>query len=371
VTFSVDTPQRLSGMVFAAKYGGADVDPVGVGEGVACKTLLANGLGAYNDEEADASLVGAIVHVQGVQGTTDLAKCRFEAPNGLTSMDLDIGVSDAVGPNGDPLSKTPTVFVGELACGTAAQLGGDDDGDGEPEQDCDGSYEVTFAVNGSARLGALQVGVDYSAASGLFSGTGEAVQCSADVDALAMFNDREGFKTLNVGLIATGGFQAPHDVFTCKFEGVGRAPTVADFAISVQDASTVEGADVSPEPSVHVSVITGGAGNQCGEPAPECGNGIAEADEECDDGNLDDQDGCLSNCSESTCGDIDGNGSVTATDAKRTLNVAVGLAADCSLVRCDVNSTGSVTATDARMILNESVGLDVALDCSWALIAGL
>src|SRR5215831_6689960 len=37
--------------------------------------------------------------------------------------------------------------------------------------------------------------------------------------------------------------------------------------------------------------------------ADVCGNGIQEVGEECDDGNLDDTDGCLSSCKRNTCGD--------------------------------------------------------------------
>jgi cysteine-rich repeat protein len=38
-------------------------------------------------------------------------------------------------------------------------------------------------------------------------------------------------------------------------------------------------------------------------PPPECGNGILEGDEECDDGNGDDSDSCLSDCRGASCGD--------------------------------------------------------------------
>ncbi len=40
-----------------------------------------------------------------------------------------------------------------------------------------------------------------------------------------------------------------------------------------------------------------------GDPPPICGNGIVEAGEACDDGNDDDADACLSDCTLATCGD--------------------------------------------------------------------
>lgn len=36
---------------------------------------------------------------------------------------------------------------------------------------------------------------------------------------------------------------------------------------------------------------------------PECGNGVIEAGEDCDDGNLENVDACLNNCTEASCGD--------------------------------------------------------------------
>ena len=36
---------------------------------------------------------------------------------------------------------------------------------------------------------------------------------------------------------------------------------------------------------------------------PECGDGIVEVGEECDDGNTDNQDGCLNTCISASCGD--------------------------------------------------------------------
>ena len=62
------------------------------------------------------------------------------------------------------------------------------------------------------------------------------------------------------------------------------------------------------------------------------------------------------------CGDADGSGTVSATDALIALNTAVG-AADCDLCLCDVDSNGAVTATDSLAILNAGIGLDVTLTC--------
>ncbi len=62
------------------------------------------------------------------------------------------------------------------------------------------------------------------------------------------------------------------------------------------------------------------------------------------------------------CGDADGSGTVSSSDALLTLNAAVGLAA-CNPCVCDVDGSGSVTASDSSIILNAVVGLPVQLNC--------
>jgi hypothetical protein len=62
------------------------------------------------------------------------------------------------------------------------------------------------------------------------------------------------------------------------------------------------------------------------------------------------------------CGDFNGDGSITATDALGALGAAVGINS-CETSICDVNSDGAVTATDALSLLGNSVGQAVALNC--------
>ena len=62
-----------------------------------------------------------------------------------------------------------------------------------------------------------------------------------------------------------------------------------------------------------------------------------------------------------TVGDVDGDGSVTASDARLALRVSVGLetygSADSVYQAADVDRDGTVTAADARIILRLAVGL--------------
>ena len=68
--------------------------------------------------------------------------------------------------------------------------------------------------------------------------------------------------------------------------------------------------------------------------APVCGNGVVEAGETCDDGNLVDGDGCDSNCTVTACG----NGIRTAGEACDDGNLTAG---DCCSPTCQLEATGS------------------------------
>ncbi|MFT4571907.1 MAG: hypothetical protein ACI8TX_003046 [Hyphomicrobiaceae bacterium] len=69
------------------------------------------------------------------------------------------------------------------------------------------------------------------------------------------------------------------------------------------------------------------------------------------------------------CGDADGNGRLSASDALSLLRIAVGQPAvigplePCPLERCDVDGSGRVTASDALTILRYVVGVSVRLNC--------
>ena len=64
----------------------------------------------------------------------------------------------------------------------------------------------------------------------------------------------------------------------------------------------------------------------------------------------------------SACGDTNGDGAVTATDALFVLQAAVGLT-NCDDCICDADGNGTVTASDALAVLQFAVGIDVPLDC--------
>ncbi len=101
--------------------------------------------------------------------------------------------------------------------------------------------------------------------------------------------------------------------------------------------------------------------------SPPCGNGVLEAEENCDDDDPSWMPGqyCNASCAILACGDADDSGSVTATDALFILRTSVG-ASSCDDCVCDVDSSGGgtpTTATDALRVLQKGVGLPGELVC--------
>jgi len=66
----------------------------------------------------------------------------------------------------------------------------------------------------------------------------------------------------------------------------------------------------------------------------------------------------------SICGDANGNGSITATDALLVLQKAVGRQVDCPPERCDTDASGSIVASDSLRVLKKAVGQNLELECS-------
>ena len=63
------------------------------------------------------------------------------------------------------------------------------------------------------------------------------------------------------------------------------------------------------------------------------------------------------------CGDVNRDGSTSATDALMTLSAAVG-SRYCSKLLCDADGDGTIDTTDGLRILRSAVGLDAAPTCT-------
>jgi hypothetical protein len=64
-----------------------------------------------------------------------------------------------------------------------------------------------------------------------------------------------------------------------------------------------------------------------------------------------------------SCGDADGNGSVTVTDGVQVLRAAADLSTTCSVSICDVDGNGAITVTDGVNVLRVAAGLLTTLSC--------
>ncbi len=103
-----------------------------------------------------------------------------------------------------------------------------------------------------------------------------------------------------------------------------------------------------------------------------CGDGAVDAPvEQCDDGNADDTDGCDAACrivasggGDDDCGDVDGNGARSVSDAVQILRAAAQLDSACGPARCDVDGNGAIGVTDGVQILRAAAGLPFTPGCA-------
>jgi predicted lipoprotein len=65
-----------------------------------------------------------------------------------------------------------------------------------------------------------------------------------------------------------------------------------------------------------------------------------------------------------TCGDADGDGSLTASDATRILEASALLSGNCDFITCDVDDDGRLTATDGVRLLLLAAGMPGSVQCS-------
>jgi len=135
----------------------------------------------------------------------------------------------------------------------------------------------------------------------------------------------------------------------------------------------------------------------CTRPPPRCGDGFVDEGEQCDDGDDRNDDNCVEGCRAAVCGDgyvnrstevcdwgdpdqadlcgptcgvvdvcgdANGDGLSTVTDAHVILQASVGLPAVCPTAACDMDGSGAVVVTDAKMALDKAVGFEVGERCS-------
>lgn len=121
-------------------------------------------------------------------------------------------------------------------------------------------FDVLFQLDDAVSLGALQFNVNYSAAPGVFDGSGLSVECTDETGigpgGVIVLNDDDAAATMFVSLASLVPVVGPTPIISCRFTSSGTTPFAPDFVVNVTDASEVDLTPVVPFPTVSVVSIT-------------------------------------------------------------------------------------------------------------------
>ncbi len=356
VLFALDSDYTVGSLQLSIDYAGAAGEFVGSGEGVDCSLVgeAASGFVAFNDIEALSKISGGFVSIPGVN-SGDFVSCTFDAADSAPSLgDFRARVLDATTPTVEPIYPLPAMAVVSIepaaANGGCASLCGN--GRVEAGEACDdGNDSNSDGCLSDCRLASC--GDGYVLAGSESCDDGNRSNNDSCLNSCVAASCGDGH--VNAGVEDCDAGNANSDVGADACRRDCRLPSCGD---GVVDSS--ESCDDGNQSN------SDGCLNDCS--AASCGDGyVFVGRESCDDGaanNDADPGSCRRDCSlPEVCGDADGNGVVTATDAKAVLDGAIGLSVNCSQSRCDVDGDARVTATDARLVLTNSVGLGGALEC--------
>lgn len=262
--------------------------------------------------------------------------------------------------------------------------------------------EVAVWLEPSPLLGALQVDIDYSAVAARFAPLPVEPVCTGDVtNAIALFRHDAESQVITGSIVSLLGFEGPLKVGSCQFADADGSATAADVELAVRDSSTVDGkpaaaavyallpdcGDTTTTTSTTTSSTTTTSTTSTSTTDTStttsttttsttststttttlgeyCGNGVVDGVEQCDDGNVDDGDGCEGDCTaEIVCGDASGNDAVQTGDALLVLRSAIGQPVACPLERCDADGDDKLRTADALRVLKRAVGQSVVMAC--------
>ncbi|RMD85463.1 MAG: hypothetical protein D6815_01775, partial [Candidatus Dadabacteria bacterium] len=339
-------------------------DFAGSAESVTCTNLLpAGSFASFNDDESVATLHAGFISLGGFDTPAELMRCRFHSTGGApTASDFQVIVIDASTPGVQQASATVHVVSIEPAA-LDPSCGGCGNGIVEPGEECDDGPGNSDTVADACRSDCtLPVCGDGVADSGEECDDGNRDDSDACTTACRKARCGDGFLYAGVEDCDDGANNSDVQPDACRKDC--RAPVCGDGVTDSGEECDDGNEDVSD------ACLPGCVAARCGDGYVQIGV------EECDEGILNDDaepDHCRRDCRlPEVCGDADGNGIVTATDARWVLRSAVGLIAQCAGGRCDADGNGRVTATDARKILHAAVGLvPEGLDCSLPVVFSL
>jgi hypothetical protein len=261
VTFSVTSTATIGALQFEVAYTQAPGQFAGEGDQVDC-TDLTTSLATFNDRDAQRTLSAGLISLTGFSTPADVVVCTFAgAPSSMTLPQPDdfvVTVVDATDPQLAPVTADMAV---DVSCGA-----GPTTTVSTSTTTVTTTTSTTFAgpiegigftmVGTTARVGALQLTIDYSAAPGGFDGSAADVECTnrVGVGSIVSFNDIDATKTLNAGFIVVKGMTAPRVLADCKFTATGGTPEPDDFVVTIVDVADLNLDPVVPPPSIVVTV---------------------------------------------------------------------------------------------------------------------
>lgn len=305
VVFAVQKTTALGSMGWSVDYSGTSGWIKGGGSDPVCQNLVPGGMTAFHDDDQKHVLGMALIADPAVSTPRTLASCVFLGLDAPSAADFAVSVWEANDTDIVPIVPLPVVYVSGVSCVTSNSLtttttiSSTTSTTTEPA-DCPESNIVFRLHSASSPVGHVQFRIDYSSADGVFPGTGSGVECQNLVSgALFAPGDDDSSRTLLLGLIALTPIQAPANLATCRFTSQSAAfPFAGDFAVTVEDAGD---ADVRPiSVVISPSVVPTGTSTPC---ETRCGDGTSAGNEGCDDGNVSNTDGCLTDCTLARCGD--------------------------------------------------------------------
>ncbi len=360
VTLAVEANGPLASLQFDVGYADAPGGFTGSSESVECENLVDGALSSFNDDESSATLRAGFISLGGFATPAALARCRFRAEGRApVAEDFAITVVDAASADlgtADALVRVASIEPVAVDPG----CGGCGDGILEPGEECDDGSQNSDTVADACRTDCtLPACGDGVVDSGEECDDGNSSDTDACTSECRQARCGDGFLFAGVEECDEGERNSDVQPDACRTNC--RMPACGD---GVADSGE-ECDDGNDDPT-----------DAClpGCVAARCGDGIVwQGVEECDDGPANDDaepEACRTDCRlPEVCGDADGDGRVTATDARRILYGAVGLVADCDNGHCDADGDGRVTATDARKVLRAAIGVsEEALDCSLPII---
>lgn len=258
ILFAIEDDVSVGALQYDVDYADAPGAFRGSGAGVECSDLTGS-VASFNDKENEQIMTGGIISIAGVDAPADLAECFFNGTVPPVAEDFAIEVTDATDPSGTTITPTPVVFVKTVDCPTGTTTLPVDTttttSTTGPTQTTtttmrtttttmgggSGSTIVFDIANGDLSFGALQLAINYAAAtsSGEFAESSPGVvDCSDSTGSITVFNDITAEDTLNIGYISIAGFSGDRELATCTFTGT---PAPGDFIVTVDDAGSPGG----------------------------------------------------------------------------------------------------------------------------------